>query len=373
MRIVPIALLIAGTLLAGEPGGYDWNLPRGFPKPRVPAGNPMSEVKARLGRYLFYDQRLSVNGKQSCATCHRQELAFTDGRATGIGATGQIHPRSAMSLVNVAYSAALTWSDPTLRSLEEQARIPMFSEHPVELGLRGHEHAVLAALRADPIYRELFPRAFPRPHGGARRESRQESMDAFTIANVARALATFERTIVSARSPYDRFHTGGEEDAISESAKRGETVFFSDPVAGCFRCHGGFNFSDAMSVEGGGGGAVKFHNTALYEVYGWPNRGIFEHTRKPADAGKFKAPSLRNIALTAPYMHDGSIRTLEEALDHYAAGGRGHANPNRDPLIRKIELTPQNRVDLLAFLRSLTDEEVLRDPRFSNPWERPSP
>ena len=115
MRLVPIALLIAGTLVAGESGGYHWNLPRGFPIPRVPAGNPMSEVKARLGRYLFYDQRLSVNGKQSCATCHRQELAFTDGRATSVGATGEMHPRSAMSLVNVAYSAALTWSDPALR------------------------------------------------------------------------------------------------------------------------------------------------------------------------------------------------------------------------------------------------------------------
>ncbi|MGC9948632.1 MAG: MbnH family di-heme enzyme [Bryobacteraceae bacterium] len=359
MRLVPIALLIAGTLVAGESGGYHWNLPRGFPIPRVPAGNPMSEVKARLGRYLFYDQRLSVNGKQSCATCHRQELAFTDGRATSVGATGEMHPRSAMSLVNVAYSAALTWSDPALRSLEEQALVPMFSEHPVELGLRGHADAVLAALRADPIYRELFPLAFPEPHA---------SHNVFTIANVARALATFERTIVSARSPYDRFHTGGEEDAISESAKRGETVFFSDPVAACFRCHGGFNFSDAVAFEGSGAGAVKFHNTALYEVYAGPNRGIFEHTRKPSDAGKFKAPSLRNIALTAPYMHDGSIATLEEVLDHYAAGGRGHGNPNKDPLIRKVELTPQNRVDLIAFLRSLTDAALLRDPRFSNPW-----
>jgi cytochrome c peroxidase len=362
MHIVPIALWMAGTLLAGEPGGYAWNLPPGFPKPRVPAGNPMSEVKARLGRYLFYDARLSVNGKRSCAACHRQELAFTDGRATSVGATGEFHPRGAMSLVNVAYSAALTWSNPSLRSLEEQARIPMFSRHPVELGLRGRENAVLAALRADPIYRELFPRAFPGPQRQPHRE------DVFTIANVARALATFERTIVSARSPYDRFHTGGEEDAISESAKRGETVFFSRPVAGCFRCHGGFNFSDAVAFEGSGQAPAKFHNTALYQEYAWPNRGIFEHTRQPSDAGKFKAPSLRNIALTAPYMHDGSVATLEEVLDHYAAGGRGHANPNKDPLIRKIELTPQNRVDLLAFLRSLTDAEVLRDPRFSNPW-----
>ena len=113
---------------------------------------------------------------------------------------------------------------------------------------------------------------------------------------------------------------------------------------------------------------VEFHNTALYKVYPAPNRGIFEHTRRPADAGKFKAASLRNIALTAPYMHDGSIATLEAVLDHYAAGGRAHENPNRDSRIRKIDLTPRNRLDLLEFLRTLTDEELLLDPRFSNPW-----
>jgi cytochrome c peroxidase len=355
-RILAIAVLAAGTLAGIDSGVYEWQLPRGFPQPRVPAGNPMSEEKARLGRYLFYDKRLSANGTQSCATCHRQELAFTDGRATSTGATGQNHPRSAMSLVNVAYSAVLTWANPALRSLEEQALIPMFSEHPVELGLRGHEDAVLDTLRREPVYCDLFPRAFP------------ESKDAFTMANVARALATFERTIISARSPYDRFHLDGERDAISEAAKRGETLFFSDPVASCFRCHGGFNFSDAVAFDGSAGRAVQFHNTALYRAYAWPNRGIFEHTRNPSDAGKFKAPSLRNIALTAPYMHDGSITTLEAVLDHYAAGGRAHDNPNRDPRLRKIDLTPQNRADLLAFLRALTDEEVLRDPRFSNPW-----
>jgi cytochrome c peroxidase len=358
MRILSIALGMAGTLAAGS-GAYDWNLPTGFPKPRVPAGNPVSDVKARLGRYLFYDSRLSVNGKQSCAACHRQELAFTDGRATSVGATGANHPRSAMSLVNVAYSAVLTWSNPGLRSLEEQALVPMLSEHPVELGLRGHESAVLTALRSEPVYRDLFPRAFP------------ESNDAFTIDNVARAIATFERTIISARSPYDRFHTGGDQSAISDSAKRGETVFFSDPVAGCFRCHGGFNFSDAVAFEGSGGRGIEFHNTALYLVYAPPNRGIFEHTRRPSDTGRFKAPSLRNIALTAPYMHDGSIANLEGVLEHYAGGGRAHDHPNRDPRIRKIDLTPQNRADLLEFLRALTDEEVLRDFRFSNPWRQP--
>src|SRR5258708_6552068 len=213
--------------------GYHWDVPQGFPKPRVPAGNPMSQAKVELGRRLFYDKRLSLNGTQSCATCHKQELAFTDGRATSIGATGQAHSRSAMSLVNVAYSAVLTWSNPNLQTLEKQALIPMFSEQPVELGLAGKEQAVLSSLRSDPIYRALFPKSFP------------EATDSFTIANVANALAAFERSIISARSPYDRYYYTGDQNAIPDSAKRGAILFFSDLVGGCFRCHGGFYFSDA--------------------------------------------------------------------------------------------------------------------------------
>jgi cytochrome c peroxidase len=320
----------------------------------------MSEVKVRLGRYLFYDAWLSVNGRQACASCHRQELAFTDGQATAVGTTGQRHPRSAMSLVNVAYSAVLTWSDPGMRSLENQALVPMLSQDPVEMGMGGHEQAVIGQLRGEGVYRELFPQAFP----GER--------DPFTLANAAKALAAFERSIISARSPYDRYHLEGDRDAISESAQRGEVLFYSEPVAGCYRCHSGPNFTDG-----------EFHNTGLYNLkgtysYPWPNLGIFLHTRNPADVGKFRTPGLRNVALTAPYMHDGSVATLEEVLDHYAAGGRtigsgpyagcGRENPHKDARIGGIQLTAQNRQDLLAFLRSLTDLEVTRDPRFGDPW-----
>src|SRR5712692_5610198 len=207
MRLVMACALVAALVSAEE---YHRDLPKGFPKPRVPAANLMSEAKARLGRYLFHDKRLSVNGTQSCATCHRQELAFTDGRATSIGATGQSHSRSAMSLVNVAYSAVLTWSNPNLQTLEKQALVPMFSEQPVELGLAGKEQAVLSSLRSNPVYRALFPKSFP------------EAKDPFSIANVAKALAAFERSIISARSPYDRYYYGGDQNAIPDSAKRGE-------------------------------------------------------------------------------------------------------------------------------------------------------
>lgn len=265
-----------------------------------------------------------------------------------------------MSLVNAAYSAPLTWSNPLLRSLEEQALIPMFGVHPVELGMHGREKELIARWREVPVYRELFPQAFP------------ADSDPFTITNVTKALAAFERSIVSARSPYDRYHTGGESGAVSDAVKRGEAVFFTDREGACFRCHGGFNFSD--------GG---FHNTGLYNVagpfsYPPPNLGIFEHTRRPEDVGKFKAPSVRNIALTAPYMHDGSAATLEDVVEHYAAGGRtiesgpyagqGRDNPHRDSRMAGIAMTEQNKLDLLAFLRSLTDEELTRDKRFADPW-----
>ena len=357
--VLTLALSALCLLGAGPDGDYQWNLPKGFPKPYVPADNPMTRAKVELGRYLFYDTRMSVNGKASCATCHKQELAFTDGRAVGLGTTGESHSRGAMSLVKVAYSAALTWSNPEMKSLEKQALVPMFGGHPVELGLREGDR-FLPTVRADPKYRALFERAFP---GEA---------DAFAVGNVTKALASFERSIISARSPYDRYHYDRDDNAVSESAKRGETLFFNQHLS-CFRCHGGFAFSDATVSERNADRPIEFHNTGLYNLpgpisYPAPNVGIYEFTKQIADVGKFKAPTLRNIALTAPYMHDGSISTLEGVLDHYAAGGRAHDNPNKDALIGGFQLSGQDRADLIAFLNTLTDDAVIHDPAFANPW-----
>lgn len=326
--------LTCGLLLLSS---YVWNLPKGFPQPRVPADNAMTAAKVDLGRHLFYDSRLSVNGNASCATCHKQELAFTDGRAVSLGATGEAHPRSSMSLVNVAFAGAFTWSNPALTSLEEQALVPMYGEHPLELGLR-MTNDFPPKLRGVPVYVELFRRAFP------------ESKDPFTRQNAVFAIASFERSIISADSPYDHYHYGGDDIAISDSAKRGEILFFSQPLS-CFRCHGGFNFSDATDSASRAERPVEFHNTGLYM----------------GDVRKFKAPTLRNIAVTAPYMHDGSIATLQGVLEHYAAGGRAHDNPNKDPLIGGFHLPPSDREDLIAFLQSLTDRTVLGATRFSNP------
>jgi cytochrome c peroxidase len=337
-----VALALATALWGATP--YRLAVPRGFPPPKIPADNPLTVEKVRLGRYLFYDKRLSVNGTSSCATCHRQALAFTDGRAQAVGATGQTHPRGSMSLVNVAYNGAFNWSNPNVHSLEEQARKPMFGTDPVELGVV--EKDLLKLIRADAVYRGLFPRAFP---GEA---------NPYRVANVTKALASFERTILSGNSAYDRFHFGAE-NAITEAARRGEVLFFLDYGGpSCFRCHSGFNFSDAVSRP------APFHNTGLN------GPGLFEHTKAPGDLAKFRVPTLRNVALTAPYMHDGSIATLAEVVDHYAAGGRaGRDAPGKDPLVHGFAMTPQNRADLVAFLECLTDDSLLHDPRFANPWK----
>lgn len=223
-----LSLVFISCLLAGAE--WDWKLPKGFPRPVVPADNPMTAAKVELGRHLFYDKRMSVNGKQSCATCHRQELAFTDGRSRAEGTTGQLHPRSSMSLVNIAYAPALTWAHPAFDSLEEQALVPMLGENPVELGLRDIEDGFLKVVRTDQTYQRLFSSAFP-------------GEDQITVPNVTKAIAAFERSIVSMRSPYDRYRWGGDPSAISDSAKRGELLFSSGERAGCFQCHGGWNFS----------------------------------------------------------------------------------------------------------------------------------
>jgi cytochrome c peroxidase len=368
MRASLLLLLVA----CSTEGGFVWDLPDGFPEPRVPADNPMSDAKVELGRHLFYDVRLSGNETQSCASCHLQELAFTDGLPRGVGSTGQVHPRASMSLVNVAYAPTLTWASPVLRELERQALVPMFGESPVELGLSGMEDELLARLRAEPRYEELFAQAF------------EGTRDPISVDAVAKALAAFERTLISARSPWDRY-AAGDESAVDESVRRGADFFFSEE-AECFHCHGGFLFSSAVDHAGNVFDQASFQNNGLYDVDGrgaYPadNTGLYEHTAEPRDMGRFKPPTLRNIARTAPYMHDGSLATLDDVLEHYAAGGTvtaegpnagdGRLSPNKSLFVHGFELTAERRADLLAFLNALTDDELANDQRLSDPWLSP--
>ena len=351
---------------------YDWGLPEGIPAPRVPEDNPMSEAKVELGRHLFYDVRLSGNETQSCGTCHVQSRAFTDGLVGGLGSTGQSHVRNTMSLVNVAYGATFGWAGASTLTLEKQALIPMFNEEPVELGLALLSAKEVAARFADdPLYQRLFAEAYP-------------DQDTMALDHLVHALTSFERAIVSFDSPYDRATYKGDKDAMSEAARRGQDLFFSERLE-CFHCHGGVTFSDAMDHEGLAFSSQPFHNTGLYNVDdegGYPasDRGVFDLTGRPEDMGRFKAPTLRNIAVTAPYFHDGSAATLEEVIDHYERGGRsivrgphigdGSTNPYKSEFVQGFVLSDEERADLIAFLESLTDTTVLTDPRFSDPFEQ---
>lgn len=352
----PLILLVAcaaaaGTHAADAPSSaaFEWRLPPGFPRPAVPADNPMSAAKVHLGRRLFYDTRLSGTGQYACASCHRPELAFTDGRPHAVGATGESVKHGAMSLANVAYNPAFTWSDSNVHSLESQMRQPLLNEHPVEMGLK--PAGAVDALAADGDYREQFAAAFPG-------DSAPISMD-----HIVKAIAAFERTLISGRSRFDRYVFDDDPSALADAEKRGMALFFSVRV-GCAQCHSGLNFSGPLTYVGHEKELAAFANNGLPGVDGRrsDDRGLFDHTHRAADVGKFRVPTLRNIALTAPYMHDGSLASLEQVVDHYANGG--HKTAHQDPRVRPIFLSPAERTDLIGFLQSLTDREFIDDPHF---------
>ncbi|PRP90101.1 Cytochrome c551 peroxidase precursor [Enhygromyxa salina] len=363
----------AGEEAGGSADGADlpFELPEGFPAPAIPEDNELTAAKIELGRYLFYDEQLSANATQSCGSCHLQELAFTDGAVTPEGSTGELLVRNSLGLTNSGYTSKLTWANPNLDTLEQQILIPMFGEFPVELGITGHEDEVLARFAEDPEYVEMFEAAFP------------DAEELVSFENIVKALASFIRTLVSGDSPYDRWR-GGDEGAISESAKRGGALFFSEELE-CHHCHGGFNFSLATRHANTTFTQSAFQNTGLYDIDGmggYPagNRGLYEFTFVDQDMGRFRPPSLRNVAVTAPYMHDGSVATLAEVVDIYAAGGRlipegepwagdGRASPYKSGFVMGFELSEQDRADLVAFLESLTDDAFLTDPATSNPFE----
>lgn len=349
---------------------WTWDLPDGFPEPVVPDDNPMSAAKVELGRHLFYDVRLSYNETQSCGSCHKQELAFTDGRAAALGSTGEDHRRGSMALANVGYASALTWASDVVRTLEDQAMLPIFGETPVELGMAGHEDELIARFDDDEDYVTRFAESFP------------DDDEPVSLGNLVKAIAAFERVILSGSSAYDRYRYAYEDDALSPEAERGLELYFSEELE-CFHCHGGFAFTDSVQSASTVFEELYFHNNALYNLdesgaYPETDQGLYELTGEATDMGRFRAPTLRNIALTAPYMHDGSIATLSEVLDHYAAGGRtttvddvesvGSDNPNRSEFVRGFALSEEDRAALLAFLEALTDEDLLSDPDLADPF-----
>ena len=317
VRLALLLTLLASTATAVTP--YAWELPRGFPQPAVPADNPMSAAKVALGGKLFADPRLSVTGRYSCRSCHAPQRSFTDGRPRSLGATGMLLPLNAPTLLNAAYSPSLGWNDAGVTSLEQQMRGPLFNQHPPELGLAGREATVEQSLAGDAALAGEFAAAFP------------DEVPAVTMENVIRAIAAYERTLFAGGSAFDRYVFGGEQAALDAEQKRGMELFYSER-SGCSACHGGINF------------AGPWVDTAQPRA-----KAVFADT---GTGQSVRVPTLRNLASTAPYMHDGRFASLDAVLDHYE---RLAGDPAADPRLRRAPLTTAERASLVAFIQSLND------------------
>jgi cytochrome c peroxidase len=304
--------------------------PLGLPPLPVPADNPPTVETVALGKKLYFDPRLSADGSVSCATCHAPEKGFGDARRTAQGVRQQTGNRNAPTVLNAAYSPRQFW-DGRAASLEEQAAGPI--ANPIEMNLP-HDQCV-ARLNADPEYRALFAKAF--------------GPGAIAMGHVQKAIAAFERTLITGNSPFDRYQYGGDRTAMPEAAVRGMAIFMDKDRGNCTACHlagpKAALFTDGLFHNVGAGMNAEGELTDL---------GRFNETKAEADRGAFKTPSLRNVAQTAPYMHDGRLKTLREVVDFYAGGGS--SNPNLDRQIRPLALTGKDREDLVAFLEALTGE-----------------
>lgn len=304
---------------------FSWQVPQGFPPIPYPADNLPSSDRIALGKELFFDPILSVDSTISCSSCHLPELAFTDNRSVSLGVEGRQGFRNAPTLANVAYAPYMLM-DGGNPNLELQIFVPVEDHNEMDFNMV----LLTERLSANSYYNQRFVEVFgtaPSPYG------------------ITRALAAFERTILSGNSIYDQFQQG--QSGMSESALRGMELFFSDDLS-CSGCHSGFNFTN-----------WAFENNGLYATY-YPDSGRARITRDPADAGKFKVPTLRNISVTGPYMHDGSLASLEEVIEHYNSGGQDH--PNKSSLIQPLGLSIEQKNDLIRFLETLTDPTFLIDP-----------
>jgi cytochrome c peroxidase len=321
-RILAGALLPAIFILIGRAADAP-PPPLGLIPVTWPAENPYSPAKAELGRYLYFDPRLSADGTVSCATCHDPRRGFTDGAAVSTGIRGQRGNRSAPTVINRAYSLAQFW-DGRAATLEDQVKGPI--SNPIEMG--NNHDAMTATLTNIRGYATMFAQAF--------------GSEDISIDRVAQAVATFERTILSGNSPYDRYKAG-DKKAMTAAQVRGMRVFFDK--AKCDACHEGVNFT--LNAYANIGIGMDQRN---------PDPGRYAVTKNPADWGAFKTPTLRDVARTRPYMHDGSLLNLHQVVNYYDKGGI--PNRNLDEKIKPLHLTDQNKDDLVAFLNALTGEET---------------
>lgn len=296
---------------------------------QIPEDNPLTAEKAELGKLLYFDKRLSKDGTVSCATCHDPQKGWTDQDAVSTGINGQKGDRSAPTVLNSAYMFSQFW-DGRAKTLEEQAKGPI--QNPIEMG-NTHElcSSTIAAVEG---YKPYFKAAF--------------GSEEVTIDRIAKAIASFERTVLSGNSPWDKYTQLKDETAMSESAKRGLQLF--EGKARCTQCHVGFTLSDSL-----------FHNLGVGMNKQNPDLGRAKETKLEKDNGAFKTPTLRDLLRTAPYMHDGSVKTLEDVIELYDRGGE----PNQwlDPKMKPLNLTKEEKADLLEFLKSLEgDWQPMAEP-----------
>jgi cytochrome c peroxidase len=311
-------------MLISVDDSYTYNTPSYFPTLNYPSNNKPTKQKFVLGKKLFYDKILSKDNSISCSSCHHQSLAFSDSVQYSTGFSKQLAARNEPTLTNIGYNSNYFW-DGGVPSLELQALAPL--DNHLEFNLP--YDSMLIRLNSNAIYKQLFNEVF--------------GTDA-NLSSYTKALACFERSFISGNSKYDDFFYKNNANVFNASELNGYKLF-NDPKTGCNSCHSGFNFTNG-----------SFQNVGLYVNY--PDPGRYKVTGYIQDLACFKVPTLRNVALTAPYMHDGSIATLEQVIDHFNSGGQAHTN--KSPLVKPLYLTTQEKIDLVNFLKTLTDHEFIQ-------------
>ncbi len=317
-----------------------------------------------LGRYLFFDRRLSVNNTRACGTCHNPQFAFTDGYKRSLGAFADLHQRNTQPLFNLASLKYFTSADSTLHTALQQMENPLYNTHPIEMGVQDNEEFILKRISTDTFYKKIF----------------SEANVPIQWQPIKLALAQFVNSISSTNTAYDKFLKGNVA-ALSQNEKAGMNLFFSANL-NCNSCHGGKNFNTPshLNVKGD---TIFYYNTGLYNIDGsgaYPTYdiGLAAHTKNKKDEGAYRVPTLRNLAYTAPYLHDGSAATLLEIIDNYSKAGRviangihkgdGRKNIYKHSAIKGFAISDKEKHQLLSFLLALGDSNFVNNPEYKNPF-----
>ena len=315
-------------------------------KPQLTSVQSVKNANAliELGRYLFYDRRLSVNNTKACGTCHNPTFAFTDGYKKSIGAYGDILLHNTLPLFNLASAKYFTLSDSTLHTVYQQMNNPMFNQHPIEMGIKGNEQVILQQLSADTLYKKMFANAF--------------SVATISFQHIQLAIGSFILTIKSNQSTYDKY-VSGDTAVFSDVEKKGMVLFYSTKYA-CNTCHGGSNFNTPTNKDSLGNVQYYYNIEANVRLNKEENKGLYQLTKQIKDWGKYRVPTLRNLTFTAPYYHNGSLATLQDVLNKKMNGKSNEPN-----ILLKVAA---DKKAMLTFLLTLTDTSLIHHLKYQNPF-----